>query len=107
MLTKNEQPDWGSEKGTRRLRVGETHRILLLLGDNLGDFVDGYKADVATRDAIRRVHAAECGRTWFALPNPTYGSWLDAIWFPERGLSNEAKTRRKLEAFDAWRPSSP
>jgi hypothetical protein len=33
------------EKGERRRWIGERHRVVMMLGDNLGDFVDGINTD--------------------------------------------------------------
>ena len=32
--------NWGSDKGSRRALVAQEYRVLLMAGDNLGDFVD-------------------------------------------------------------------
>src|SRR5690606_11199373 len=40
VLTRGERKEWSaSAKGPRRAHVASTHRILLLIGDDLGDFV--------------------------------------------------------------------
>lgn len=69
----------GREKGERRRWVGREHRVLLLLGDNLGDFLDGIDGSIAERAALVEAHAGHWGRDWFMLPNPAYGSWEGAI----------------------------
>lgn len=69
----------GHDKGTRRRWVGERYRVLLMLGDNLGDFIDGTRADHATRDRLVARYEAWWGERWFMLPNPSYGSWESAI----------------------------
>ncbi len=66
-------------KGERRRWVGQNHRVLLLLGDNLGDFVDGYASDRASREALVDDHDDRWGRQWIMLPNPGYGSWEATI----------------------------
>jgi acid phosphatase len=74
VLAKGERPDWaGSDKRTRREAVAATHRILLLCGDDLGDFLPDAKDRRAERVAE---HGAWFGVRWFVLPNPVYGSWL-------------------------------
>lgn len=69
----------GREKGERRHWVGREHRVLLLLGDNLGDFLDGIDGSIAERAALVEAHAGHWGRDWFMLPNPSYGSWEGAV----------------------------
>lgn len=75
VLTRNERPNWGGDKGTRRRAVAETHRIVLLVGDNLGDFMDGAAAPFEQRDHGVEPHEARFGVEWIQLPNAIYGSW--------------------------------
>lgn len=63
------------EKGERRRWVGERHRVLLLLGDNLGDFLDGIGGSRSEREALVEAHRGLWGERWIMLPNPSYGSW--------------------------------
>lgn len=90
------------EKSERRRWVSARHRVLLLLGDNLGDFIDAVGGGVAERQANALPFAAWWGRRWFMLPNPTYGSWesalLRACEAPERVTPVECK--RKSLRFD-------
>jgi 5'-nucleotidase (lipoprotein e(P4) family) len=69
-----------SDKSGRRQFVAATHRVLLLVGDDLGDFVS------VTEPPARRFGRAERAllverfsgyweERWFVLPNPAYGSW--------------------------------
>ena len=67
------------EKGTRRRWVGERYRVALLMGDNLGDFVDGYRTTVEQRQALVERYADWWGTRWIMLPNPAYGSWESAV----------------------------
>lgn len=70
------------DKGSRRAAFARRFRILMLFGDDLGDFMSGVKGEGvgrASRDALVEAHADRWGRSWFVLPNPSYGSWLDAL----------------------------
>ena len=67
------------EKGTRRAWVAQRYRVLQLLGDNLGDFLDGVDATPAARVAMTDRYQDWWGERWFMLPNPSYGSWEDAL----------------------------
>ncbi len=69
----------GKEKGARRQWVGRTHRVVLMLGDNLADFLDGAGTDVAARQTLMAPYRDWWGQRWFMLPNPAYGSWENAI----------------------------
>jgi predicted secreted acid phosphatase len=44
-----QQPDWGTDKTTRRAEIAGRFRILLLFGDDLGDFLAGAANPVARR----------------------------------------------------------
>ncbi len=79
VLLRNERPEWSaSDKTARRQAVARTHRILLLVGDDLGDFVPADGA-VAARAERLVAHEARWGTQWIVLPNPMYGSWERAI----------------------------
>lgn len=67
------------EKGERRRWVGARHRVLLVLGDNLGDFLDGVDRGLAERTALVDAHRERWGRQWIMFPNPAYGSWETAL----------------------------
>lgn len=102
VLLKREQDDWGSAKGTRRIVVAETHRVVLSIGDNLGDFVDGYKVSTDERDAIMDANADAWGTRWIVLPNPQYGSWEGSLFGFDYALDRAAIDAAKLGALDAW-----
>ena len=77
-LSAKEQPDWGSAKGTRRAVVAKDYRVLLLVGDNFGDFSDGYKGSEDDRLKLYETDKARWGHDWIMLPNPAYGSFESA-----------------------------
>jgi 5'-nucleotidase (lipoprotein e(P4) family) len=64
-----------SDKSPRRAHVASTHRILLVLGDDLNDFAPASGKTVAERNAIVDSVRDWWGEVWFILPNPMYGSW--------------------------------
>ncbi|HET9864653.1 MAG TPA: HAD family acid phosphatase, partial [Steroidobacteraceae bacterium] len=71
LLLRKERPEWSaSAKTERRAFIGEKYRIIALVGDDLGDFVD---PKVFAGDRARL--EAHFGTDWFLLPNPIYGSW--------------------------------
>lgn len=83
------------EKGPRRAEVAKTHRILMLAGDNLYDFVDVPTPSREKRDAAVEKHKGWLGTRWIVLPNPMYGSWDSVI----AGTSEGADARRlRLQA---------
>jgi 5'-nucleotidase (lipoprotein e(P4) family) len=78
-----EQPGAGSDKSLRRAEVARHYRILLMFGDQLGDFLGIPKAsaNLAGREKLFEDHQAMWGGRWFQLPNPTYGSWEGAMGY--------------------------
>jgi acid phosphatase len=94
--------DSRSEKSARRAAIAEENRIVMLVGDNLGDFTDDYRGTVEERAAIVEENANRWGRTWIMLPNPQYGSWERAAIRPTEGQGAMEAAR---EALDAWEGS--
>jgi len=80
LLSRGERPEWAaSGKGARREFVAANYRILLLIGDDLGDFVVNATGTVEERLARTAGNDDWWGRRWIMIPNPTYGSWERAI----------------------------
>lgn len=67
-------------KSRVRKRLAARHRIVLLVGDSLEDFVAGSRADAAARGALVERHKDWIGRRWIVLPNPIYGHW-EALYY--------------------------
>lgn len=85
VMLADERPEWDREKITRRAHIAKTHRVIMLLGDDLGDFIscsrkkrlhpcaDG--ATIASRHAATVEFGNYWGEGWYILPNPMHGSW--------------------------------
>ena len=67
--------NWDSDKGPRRTLVGNEYRVLLMVGDNLGDFVDAKDNNLSpsNRAKIVKDYADYWGVKWFILQNIAYG----------------------------------
>jgi acid phosphatase len=78
------------DKSARRAKVAAAHRVLLLVGDDLNDFVSipSEAANPAGRALLADAHRRYWGDRWFMLPNPMYGSWERAV-----GLDPSAKIK--------------
>ena len=86
-----------SDKSPRRAHVAATHRILLVIGDDLNDFAPASGKTLAQRNAIVDEVRNWWGEVWFVVPNPMYGSW-------ERALTGSGGTpceqvQKKIEAL--------
>jgi 5'-nucleotidase (lipoprotein e(P4) family) len=97
LLLKDERPEWGSDKSSRRAYLARSYRILMLVGDDLGDFLSFDKAGPEERVRLAEANRARWGSVWFMLPNPQYGSWEHATYGYQQGLTD----RRILEAKKA------
>lgn len=97
VLTQGERSEWRpSDKEPRRRYVASGHRVLLLVGDNLGDFITTGRAGLEERTALYEEHAGWWGTRWIMLPNPQYGSWEAATFGNEYSLGPAERTLRKL-----------
>ena len=99
VLTKGEKPEWTSDKSVRRRDVAARYRILLLCGDDLGDFLGGIAVPPAERQALSARYSANWGTRWIILPNAHYGSWEDALYGFDRSLADHVILERKYEAL--------
>lgn len=86
-----------TSKTRHRDRVASQFRILLLLGDDLNDFVAGSIADPDTRRMLVHKHASRWGKEWIILPNPMYGKWEAALYDYDRDLLPEQRLEQKLQ----------
>ena len=85
LMLLQERPEWGREKQSRRDLIARDYRVIMLFGDQLGDFVACARSSIeapctvaataGSRRALFLQHQAYWGRGWYMLPNPMYGSW--------------------------------
>ena len=85
----SEERGWNREKSTRRSHIAQTHRVIMLIGDDLGDFLPCVRkkpyapctntATAADRTAMVENSTHLWGNGWYILPNPMHGSWTSAI----------------------------
>jgi acid phosphatase len=101
-LLAGEQDGWGSKKGTRRAYIAKNYRVLLLIGDNFGDFVDAYKGTEAERQKVFDESAAHWTKDWIMLPNPSYGSFEAVPYKFDYGATPDAMRDAKRKALTNW-----
>lgn len=78
---------WTREKLSRRQHVAKTHRIIMLIGDDLSDFIPCVRdkalppcttlGSKKNRRELTEQNARFWGNGWYILPNPMHGSWTD------------------------------
>lgn len=91
-------------KETRRQQVAGTHEIVLLFGDNLGDFSGFDNLSVSGRIQAVDRHKDEFGRKLIVFPNPMYGDWEGAIYHYDYRKSDEEKARLRKESMQTFQP---
>ncbi|HEY9257890.1 5'-nucleotidase, lipoprotein e(P4) family [Chitinophaga sp.] len=70
-----------SGKEPRRQQVLQQYDIVMLFGDNLGDFAAIFdKKPADERNAAALQSAASFGSRFIVLPNPMYGDWEGALY---------------------------
>jgi len=93
-----------SVKTVRRDKVSQTHDILILAGDNIGDFDELFE-DRSKQFGFESVdsHKDEFGKRYIVLPNPMYGSWERVAFKGQKGLNPEQKNELRKEALIGYK----
>ena len=86
----------GASKSDHRKMVARQYRILLLVGDNLEDFVDGSKSDPASRRELALRYAGRWGQQWMILPNSIYGHWEASMYDFDYRLPRDQQLQKKM-----------
>ncbi|HXV64637.1 MAG TPA: 5'-nucleotidase, lipoprotein e(P4) family [Vicinamibacteria bacterium] len=103
ILTRGENGWDASDKTARREHVASRYRVLLLIGDNLGDFVEIPGGSPEARETVYERYQDYWGTRWIVLPNPQYGSWESALFDSDFSLTDEERLKRKRQGL---RPGS-
>jgi 5'-nucleotidase (lipoprotein e(P4) family) len=87
----------GSDKESRRKLVAARHRVLLMIGDDLGDFfsVSGLSQEARAEATMKA--RSRWGWQWIVVPNPSYGSWERVFSAP--GDKEDVILRKKRDAL--------
>ena len=98
VFTKYERETWTSDKQTRRAHLATRYRILMMLGDDLNDFITlGKHPASEKRRHVATQYADWWGQRWMALPNPNYGGWERSVYGWKDSSSRETKLKLKRE----------
>jgi 5'-nucleotidase (lipoprotein e(P4) family) len=89
----------GGGKEEHRREIALRYRVLLILGDNLDDFVDGSQTPADERRRLAQRHADRWGSKWIILPNAMYGHWEAAFFDFDYRLPRSELLKRKLEGL--------
>jgi 5'-nucleotidase (lipoprotein e(P4) family) len=89
-----------SPKGPRRDVVTKSHRIVLLMGDNLDDFSETFeRQSIAERYSAADGFKELWGSRFIVLPNAMYGTWESAIYEYQR-LTEAQKAAKRAAALE-------
>ncbi len=109
ILTRGERPDWKTDKGTRRAYISKDHRVLALIGDNLGDFLSDVETTPEKRSKMVEQYREMWGVKWFDVPNPIYGSWEQSFYQFDHNKTEAEKRMQKHQYLAPFTdvPKSP
>lgn len=86
-----------SDKTARRQQVEETHQIILLIGDQMGDFAEQAQLSEISEDSLHR--------HFVLIPNPMYGAFTkinDSLLEAENG--NKLRAWKQKLILKEWEP---
>ncbi len=104
VLTQDPAKGWDAFKSKRRVAIAKDYRIVLLIGDNFGDFTDSFKGTPADRLTVFEADKDHWGRDWILVPNPSYGSWEQAPFEGNYKIPAAERRRLQAEALKPWEP---
>ena len=89
------------DKTKRRKNIAEDYRIVLLLGDQLTDFISTKEAYVfhSDRKKLANKYSDMWGSKWFMITNPTYGRWELSL-YDEMPKSEEDAIQKRKETLN-------
>ena len=85
------------DKTDRRKKIANENRIVLIIGDQLTDFISTKEAYVfhTKRKKLAKKYSDLWGTKWFLITNPTYGRWELSIYENYPSSEEEAIETRK------------
>ena len=93
-----------SSKKSRRAKVLKNHRIVLLMGDNLGDFSEVFEVDnTKERNDLVDQNKKYFGDRFIVLPNAMYGNWEGAVYDGNMRLPAAEKKKIRHQRLKAIR----
>ncbi len=92
-------------KKSRRARVSQGYKVVLLIGDDLSDFHEAFDKKLSDKRNESVVKFREAfGSRFIILPNPIHGGWLKAIYENRRMKNLDEQQRMTFErkALISW-----
>jgi len=94
---------WTSDKTARRASVAKSYRVLMLVGDDLNDFVSTANLTPPQRIGLAMTHTGRWGSQWILIANPLYGSWERALYPDLQNPTDGQILERKRAAVKGFR----
>jgi 5'-nucleotidase (lipoprotein e(P4) family) len=92
-----------SSKEPRRNRVEQSYKVVMLMGDNLNDFMNVFeKKPIAERFAETDKVRNEWGNRFIVLPNSYYGEWENALYNYNNKLTPQEKQDIRLKLLKGY-----
>jgi 5'-nucleotidase (lipoprotein e(P4) family) len=92
-----------SSKETRRQIVMSRYNVVMLLGDNLNDFMQVFeKKPIEERKTEVDKVKEEWGKKFIVLPNATYGEWENALYNYQRNLTPQEKDSMRKQLLKGY-----
>ena len=93
---------WGSNKTSRRELIAQDYRIVMMFGDNFGDFVDLNENLLSPKKRVETIkkYSKYWGTSWYMLANPMYGAWEGAIIDFDYSPPRKELVEKKFDALD-------
>lgn len=88
-----------SGKEARRNTIAEKYEIVLLAGDNLGDFYSDTH-EYLQRDSIVEARRKDFGRKFIMLPNAMYGNWPASLGIKRNQFPADSLLKKMTENFN-------
>ncbi len=91
--------DGERSKTNRRNTISENYKIVLLVGDNLGDFYEDTQI-FTEREQIVDKNKNLFGKKFIVLPNAMYGDWVSSIGLPGNINTSDSLLKVMIEKYN-------
>ena len=94
--------EYAEKKGVKVFYVtNRDYRVLLLIGDQLGDFISLEESTVNmdSRQAISTKYKDMWGKKWFMITNPIYGRWEASLYNNEYPENEDELIKMRMKAL--------
>ncbi len=91
------------DKEPRRQLVDQNYKIVVLMGDNLNDFLSIFRnVSIDERNLLVDQMKEYWGTKFVVMPNPIYGDWEEAVNYWSLTLTPEEKDKLRKENLIKW-----